>query len=58
MTAAKAITALVLTAVAPLLMPFGITLDMSIETVIGVLVNAAIVAAGVYFMPNKKPEEA
>jgi hypothetical protein len=55
MTAAKAITALILTAVAPLLVPFGITLDMSLETVIGLLVNGLVVMAGVYFTRNKQP---
>lgn len=55
MTAAKAITALVLTILAPIVMPFGITLDMSLETVIGLLVNGLVVMAGVNFMRNKQP---
>ena len=52
MPAAKVITALGLTVLAPLLRPW-VSMEVSLETVIGLVVNALIVAAGVYFMPNK-----
>jgi hypothetical protein len=46
-----------LTILALIVMPFGITLDMSLETVIGLLVNGLVVMVGVYFTRNKPVTE-
>jgi hypothetical protein len=55
MTAAKAITGFIRSIVLPYLTTVGLRPDSTLEEIITVLVSAAITAAGVYFMPNKKP---
>ena len=55
MTAAKALAALITTVLSPFLLARGISLDMSLEQVIMIIVTAAVSTLSVYIVPNKKP---
>jgi hypothetical protein len=53
MTAAKALAALITTVLSPFLLARGISLDMSLEQVIMIIVTAAVSTLSVYIVPNK-----